>query len=213
MKVKKRNELLLCWKYSKKKDAPWWWAYSAMVTISSQLVAEFTAGGNQMKTESLIPQKGQQCGKHNWSRGPQLLPLIQVKQLWNLKKKKKKKERDCQRPKTGVSKVCVDDNTVQLNPYVAGVCMVILPQRWVVTLPISKWYVWLVQLVTSGTRILEDRRSSPCRGLWVRLGYHKTLLPWVTPWRGVGVTWLTSAQEAKQLVGGLKPVTLTLTFY
>ena len=25
--------------------------------------------------------------------------------------------------------------------------------------------VWLVQLVTSGTRILEDRRSNPCRCL------------------------------------------------
>ena len=34
----------------------------------------------------------------------------------------------------------------------------------------------------------------------------KTLLPWVTAWWGVGVTRPTSAREAKQFVGGLKPV-------
>ena len=41
----------------------------------------------------------------------------------------------------------------------------------------------------------------------------KTLLPWVTPWWGVGVTRLASAREAKQLVGGRKPGTFFFFFF
>ena len=70
--------------------------------------------------------------------------------------------------------------------------------------------IWLVHLVVSWTRISRVIGSNPVR-VRERDFSTKTLLPRMTAWWGVGVPPPTSTREEKQLVGGLKPV--TLTFY
>ena len=77
----------------------------------------------------------------------------------------------------------------ELSLLIADTVRGISQQRWTP----KKTTVWLVQLVTRWTHILEVGRFNPCQGSWVRLST-KTLLPWVTPWWGVGVTWLTSTR-------------------